>query len=94
MPSRSAMACARKPLHDEVHDLDLTRRQPLNLARSSLERLLARKLIEGARQASVDGRQQLRVVHRLLDEILRPGLDGGDSHGHVGMAGDQHDRQR
>ena len=62
--------------------------------RSVLDRLLARPAVERAREPAVDGGDQLRVVDRLLDEILGARLDGGDRHRHVGMAGDQHDRQR
>ena len=51
------------------------------------------QLVENARQAPVDGGQQVRVVHRLLDEVLGAGLDGGDRHRHVGMARDQHHGQ-
>ena len=62
--------------------------------RRSSQRLLARELVEDASEASVDGGQQMRIVDRLLDEVLRAGLDGGDRHRHVGMAGDQDDGQR
>ena len=56
--------------------------------------LLGDLLLESARQAAIDRRHQLPVVDRLLDEVLGAGLDAGDRHRHVGMAGDQHHRQR
>ena len=68
-PQRDGLA--GEAFDHEIHDLHLARREPLEPAAQLLERLLAHKLVEDARQASVDGGQQMRVVHRLLDEILR-----------------------
>ena len=87
------MAWLVQPFDDEIHHLQLARRQAIEPGAQLRQGLLGRQLVEHARERAVDGGEQMRIVHRLLDEVLGAGLDGRDRHLHVGMAGDEDDRQ-
>src|SRR6266540_5966718 len=78
---------------DEVENLDLARRQARKLGRQRLYRFLLSLLLEQARQPAIDRRDELHIVDRLLDEVLRTRLDRGHRHRDIGVAGDEDHRE-
>jgi hypothetical protein len=84
----------RESLHDEIEDFDLSRCQSRKFQTESLLRLPEILLFERPRKCPVDRRNELGIVHRLFDKVLRSRLDPRHRHWHIGVTRNEDDGKR
>ena len=76
---------AGEPVHYQIENLDLARRQP---GKSRVERALRSlriQVFEAPGKRAIDCCDQLPVVNRLFDEVLCSRFDCCHGHRHIGM---------